>query len=44
MMSQFELDERTRAVLDRVWYSPATLSVYDMPPDLAVDGWLDKLI
>ena len=37
-MSQFELDERTRAVLDRVRHSPATLSVYDMPPDLAVDG------
>jgi hypothetical protein len=44
MMSQFELDERTRAVLDRVRYSPATLSVYDMPPDAAVDGRLDKLI
>jgi hypothetical protein len=34
-MSQFELDERTRAVLDRVRHSTATLSVYDMPPDLA---------
>ena len=37
-MSQFELDERTRAVLDRVRHSPATLSEYDMPPDPAVDG------
>jgi hypothetical protein len=44
MMNQFELDERTRAVLDRVRHSPATLSVYYMPPDAAVDGWLDKLI
>jgi hypothetical protein len=35
IMSQFELDERTRAVLDRVRHSTATLSVYDMPPDLA---------
>ena len=34
-MSQFELDERTRAVLDRVRHSTATLSLYDMPPDLA---------
>jgi hypothetical protein len=34
-MSQFELDERTRAVLDRVRHSTATLSVYDMPADLA---------
>jgi hypothetical protein len=34
-MSQFELDERTRAVLDRVRHSTATLSVHDMPPDLA---------
>jgi hypothetical protein len=35
VMSQFELDERTRAVLARVRQSTATLSVYDMPPDLA---------
>jgi hypothetical protein len=34
-MSQFELDERTRAVLDRVRHSTATMSLYDMPPDLA---------
>ncbi|HTW90530.1 MAG TPA: hypothetical protein VMH22_02340 [bacterium] len=34
-MSQFVLDERTRAVLDRVRNSTATLSVYDMPSDLA---------
>jgi hypothetical protein len=34
-MSQFELDERTRALLDRVRHSTATLSVYDMPADLA---------
>jgi hypothetical protein len=34
-MSQFELDERTRAVLDRVRHSRATLSVFDMPADLA---------
>jgi hypothetical protein len=34
-MSQFELDERTRTVLDRVRHSTATLSVYDMPADLA---------
>jgi len=34
-MSQFELDERTRVLLDRVRHSTATLSVYEMPPDLA---------
>jgi hypothetical protein len=35
IMSQFELDERTRVLLDRVRHSTATLSVYEMPPDLA---------
>jgi hypothetical protein len=34
-MSQFELDERTRAVLDRVRHSTATLSVDVMRSDLA---------
>ena len=34
-MSQFELDERTRAVLDRVRHSRAALTVFDMPADLA---------
>ena len=34
-MSQFELDERTRAVLERVRHSRTTLSVFDMPADLA---------
>jgi len=34
-MSEFEPDLRTRDVLDRIRHSQTTLSVFDMPPDLA---------
>lgn len=34
-MSEFGPDLRTRDVLDRIRHSQTTLSVYDMPPDLA---------
>jgi hypothetical protein len=34
-MSQFELDERTRAVLDRVRHKRKCLWLYDMPEEVA---------
>jgi len=34
-MSQIELDEKTKELLDRVRHSRKTLSVYEMPSDLA---------
>ena len=37
-MKELKLDKRTREVLDRIRHGSSTLSVYEMPPDLAEAG------
>jgi len=37
-MNEIELDQETRLLLDRVRHKRKTLSLFDMPPDLAEAG------
>jgi len=38
VMNEIELDQETRLLLDRVRHKRKTLSLFDMPPDLAEAG------